>query len=158
MDPLSVSASVVGILGAAANVTKILTKLILSAKAAPKSAQNVLMEVTDITACLTQLQSFLLGTTPANRSRTTLIMVEQLVVTLTSCVLVFSELEEMLDSLKTDLPLRSIDRLRWARKENAIARIFVRLQGSKGTLNLLITTLTWYVFTQLRTVVLFWKT
>ena len=145
MDPLSVSVACLGILGAAANISKILTKLFLSVKAAPKSAHDVFKEVTDISACLSQLQSFLTGKASVNASRTTLVMVDQLLVILASCALVFSELEKMMEHLKADLPLRNIDRFRWARKENAIARIVLRLQNSKGSLNLLVTVLTWYV-------------
>ena len=61
MDPLSDAASVAGLLEAAATVTTILKTIIGTVKDAPQLAKNVLVEVSDITACLGQLQTFLLG-------------------------------------------------------------------------------------------------
>lgn len=99
MDPLSVAAAVVGLLGATATVKTILTNIIHATNYAPKLANGVLQEVSDINACLTQLQVFLLGTRIGTRSRTALIMLEQVVATLTACVMTMSELEEILESL-----------------------------------------------------------
>jgi len=50
MDPISVAASIVGILGAGAQVLGLLTAFIKSATGAPKAAQDVLSEVADISA------------------------------------------------------------------------------------------------------------
>ena len=66
MEPLSVSASIVGLLTAAGAVTA----LVRNIQEAPRIAQDVALEVTDISACLSQLQSFLHGTITASSSRT----------------------------------------------------------------------------------------
>lgn len=89
-----------GLLGATAKVSSILTTFIRGVNDAPKLATGVLQEVSDISACLAQLQAFLVGTKVGTRSRTALIMVEQVIVTLTACVMTFSELEEILGSLE----------------------------------------------------------
>lgn len=147
MDPLSVAASVVGVLGAAAKVSELLTTFIRGTKVAPALANGVLHEVSDISACLTQLQAFLLGTQVGTRSRTALIMVEQVVVTLTSCVMTFSELEEALEPLKVRSLEKIGSRIAWMWKEPTLGKLCLRLNSCKQSLNLMLTTLTWYVST-----------
>ena len=143
MDPLSIAASVVGLLGAAAKVSSILSSFIHGTNDAPKLATGVLREVSDISACLTQLQAFLLGTRVGSRSRTALIMVEQVVVSLTTCVMTFSELEEVLSVLRNRSSSQLSGRIAWMRKEPALNKVCGRLHSSKTSLNLMLTTLTW---------------
>ena len=97
MDPLSVSAGIIGILTAAKDVTETLYSFSKSVKEAPKHLQDVLNEVSNISICLTQLQTFLNGPSNMSRSRSTLIMVDQVLVVLTQCIATFSELEEIVD-------------------------------------------------------------
>ena len=146
MDPLSIAVSVVGLLGATAKVSSILTTFIRGTNNAPKLANGVLQEVSDISACLAQLQAFLVGTRVGLRSRTALIMVENVVVTLTACVMTFSELEATLEPLNECTPTRISIRIAWMKKEPELARLCLRLNSSKQSLNLMLTTLTWYTF------------
>ena len=143
MDPISAAASVIGLSGAAAKVSKVLFKFIRNVQEAPKLARNVLMEVSDISACLNQLQLYLQGTLSTSTSQEQLLMVEQLVVTLSNCVLIFSELEEIVDSLKPAEPMQAWRLAQWLLKEQAISALMVRLQQSKLSLSLMLTTLTW---------------
>lgn len=143
MDPLSVSASITGLLSVAAKVTMLLVTLVNSAKGAPQLVQSVLTEVSDINACLGQLQAFLTGIRSTSRSRASLIMVEQVVVILAGCVSTFSELEAVTEKLKTDLPVRALEKLKWARREGDISKILGRLQASKSSLNIILAVLTW---------------
>ena len=147
MEPLSIAASVAGLLGATAKVSTTLTTFIRGTVDAPKLANGVLQEVSDISACLGQLQAFLVGTRVGSRSRTALIMVEQVVAILTACVMTFSELEEILESLKDRMPTGVGSRIAWMKKEPALAKLCLRLNSSKQSLNLMLTTLTWYIFT-----------
>ncbi|KAL8822492.1 MAG: hypothetical protein Q9191_006772 [Dirinaria sp. TL-2023a] len=71
-----------------------------------------------------------------------LLMVEQLVVALSHSVLTMSELEKFIDSLKMTQSFSARARIRWTREEQTIAGILIRLQASKSTLNLMLTTLT----------------
>ena len=136
-DPLSIAAGVVGIITAAAQMTVLLTRLTKSTVAAPKQARVVLTEVSDIAGILSHLQSFLLGLESPEKSRTSLLKVEKVVTVISSCVLTFSELEMMLDEMKTgDLDI--LDRLRWARKESTILGLIERLQKHKASLSLLL--------------------
>ena len=144
MDPLSIAASVVGLLGATAKVSTVLYDFFRDLKDVPKVARRILQEVSDISTCLAQLQAFLIGTKAGSRSRTALIMVEQVVVVLTSCVMTFSELEETLESLGDDTPKQFSKRIAWFRKEPKVETLCQQLNSSKMSLSLLLTTLTWY--------------
>ncbi|KAK3176266.1 hypothetical protein OEA41_007589 [Lepraria neglecta] len=135
MDPLSVSVSIIGMTTAAVQVSRLLKTFIDGANGASTSARGVLMEVTGIYVCLHQLEDFLLGKREAARSRKSLIMIEHLIIIFTDCVSLFSELEQTLESLKTDGHMRVIDRLKWSMKESAISKLLLRLQSSKASLN-----------------------
>ena len=144
MEPLSISASIVGLLSVAAKVTMVLVTLAKDAKEAPQLAQSVLTEVSAISACLSQVQIFLTGSTSTSRSRMSLIMVEQVVVILAGCVSTFADLEHVAEKLKTGQPIRAaLERLKWARYQGDISKILGRLQVSKSSLNLVLAVLTW---------------
>ena len=144
MDPLSVSASIIGILGAAAKVSSVLISFVQSTKAAPKLAQTVLSEVNGLSAILTHLQTYLLGAASPSKSRASLILVEQVIVTLTECVTTFSELEDALGTSKNDAEMSALNRVRWAMKESNISDIQGRLQSNKASLNLMLNIMQWF--------------
>ena len=143
-DPLSIAAGVVGVLTAAAQISSLLTKFTKSTIAAPQQAQVVLTEVNDIGGILSHLQSYLVGLDTPNRSRTSLLKVEKVVTIVSGCVLTFSELEKLLDALKTD-DLKVLDCLKWARKESAIMGLIQRLQNHKASLSLVLIILNGFV-------------
>ena len=143
MDPISAVASIVGLVGAAAKISETLFKFVTSVKDAPKLASCVLQEVSDTSACLSQLESYLVGTKTTSRSHENLLNVEQIVVVLSNCVLIFSELEEIVESLKPSDPIQSSRLGQWVLKERIIKDLFTRLHNSKASLNLMMTTLTW---------------
>lgn len=145
MDPLTISVSVVGLLGAAGKIASVLTKVIGATKDAPVFAHSILQEVSDISATLGQLQAFLSGTRAGSRSRMAMLMMEQITVTLTNCVMTFSELEELLAPLEKEPPETIRNRIIWASKQTTLAETLQRLQSSKLSMTLMLTTLTWYV-------------
>ena len=126
MDPLSVSASIIGVLGAAAKVSSVLITFAQNTKAAPKLAQTVLADINGLSAVLSHLQTYLLGNKTPSKSRASLILVEQVIVTLTECVITFSELEDVLGTSKD---MGVLDRIKWAMKESKIFEIQRRLQS-----------------------------
>ena len=143
-DPLSIAAGVVGLVTAAAHISITLTKFTRSTIAAPQQAQVVLVEVNDISAILSHLQSFLLGLNAPDRLRTSLLKVEKVVTIVSGCVSTFSELEKLLDEMKTE-NLDILDRLWWARKESAIVDLIRRLQNHKASLSLVLNILNGFV-------------
>jgi hypothetical protein len=144
-DPLSVAASVVGLLTAGAQITKVLTQVIDKARGAPEECRRIRNHVDDIRNVLAQLQLFVTGTSRALRSRTSLILVDQVIVTLAACVTTFSELDTFAQGLHSEAEMGVLDRLRWASKQKDINDVLHRLESHKSSLSLMITILTWYV-------------
>ncbi|KAI4159715.1 MAG: hypothetical protein LQ342_006330 [Letrouitia transgressa] len=142
MDGISVAASIIGLLAAAAKISSTLNDFIVKVREAPKLARTVLLEIADISACLNQVQSLLLGVGSINASNQSLLMVNDLDVILSNCVVIFSELEELAEGLKPDQPIQAIDILKWTIKEKAITALLLRLQSSKTSLSLMISALT----------------
>lgn len=93
MDPLSVTASIVGLLAAAGKVGETLTPVVSNFKDAPRAIDSVAAEVQDFRTILSSLQQFLLNLGSASPRRVALIQLDQVIVTLTDSVLTFSELE-----------------------------------------------------------------
>ena len=143
MDPISAAASIVGLIGAADTVMESLIKFIRSIRGAPKLAQTVLLEVSDVRAALTQLQRYLMGSKANARAHGDLLMIDQVIVTLYSCVKTFSELEEISESLKPAYSIQPGRMAQWVFKEEKIRRLLSRLQHSKISLNLMMATMTW---------------
>ena len=113
----------------------------------PKTgSKTVLIEVNEITLILSQMQSFLNGDTAITKTGASLVLVEQVIVVLSGCVISFSELESVLDDLKTEGHLDTIDRMRWARKDSTITGIIQRLQ--KASMNPMLTILSWSALTE----------
>ena len=150
MDPLTVSASIVGILAAAAQVSSVLGALISRSIHAPKSVGDVKMEVDAVRGVLAQLQHLILDASTVHRSRAAWIMVDQVVVTLAGCVATFSDLEPFVKSLNSDNSLGILDRVRWASKSSMLAEIITRLQNHKLSLTMMVTILTWYALCTLQ--------
>ena len=143
MDPLSVIASVTGILAVAAKITTVVTEFIQSVGDVPASTRSVLTEVSDLSLCLSQWTPFLRGTRTAERTRRDGISVEQVVAISTSLVMSISELERLLDSFKLDLPMSAFARIKWVRNEERINQILNRIRASRSSLNLILTIFTW---------------
>ncbi|KAI3325590.1 Rho GTPase activation protein [Xylariaceae sp. AK1471] len=141
-DPLSVAASIVGLIATGAKISQVLASIVSRARHASRDCQNLQFEVESIQAILSQLQLFLLGTRRAPRSRTSLILVNQVITTLATCVTTFSELDTFTEALKSESDLNILDRLRWVAKESEIKGILARLESHKSSLNLMLTILT----------------
>ncbi|KAJ4128179.1 GTPase activating protein (GAP) for Rho1p [Fusarium equiseti] len=140
-DPLSIAASVVGIVTAAAQVSKILANVIDKTQNAPKECNRILAEASDIQNVLTTLQLYIMGARRAPRSRASLVMVEQVVATLAACVTTFSELDTFVIALQNDADMKVLDRLRWSSKDKEIKAVLVRLESHKSSLTLMLTIL-----------------
>ncbi|KAH0541711.1 hypothetical protein FGG08_003803 [Glutinoglossum americanum] len=141
MDPLSVAASVVGLLLAGGKMAGLLSKM-TSLTDAPALARAVLTEMSDISAALRHTQDFLRGAIAVPAERRQYILLEHLVATLTGCVTTYSELEPIVDSLRIGASdMGAFDRVKWSVKENEIRDIVQRLQNHKSSLNLMLTIL-----------------
>jgi cell division control protein 24 len=142
-DPLSVAASIAGLLSAAGSVAKVLGPYVAAARDTPKIAAEVSGEVHAATIILSALQKLAGNLSSVPTRRAALVRVDQVVTVLTNGVLIFSELEASVGSLSlaepsvTPLALRF--RLQWARKETELTRLLTRLQGFKLSISLILT-------------------
>lgn len=80
MDPLSVSMAIVGLLTTTWKISDVLSPLITKGKNAPKELQEMKTTVDTIRSVLSQLQLMLLGRMKVDQERTSLILVDQIVV------------------------------------------------------------------------------
>jgi hypothetical protein len=131
-DPLSVAASITGLLAAAA---KVATALYMFAEA-PALSQRVMREVHDIGILLRQLHSLI----NCSKSQQSLIMVEDLLALLTTLILTFSELEKLVDGVGSH---GLVNRGKWALMEPELEKLLLRLQSQKSSLTLMLSVLQW---------------
>ena len=146
MEPLSVAASITGILAVAAKITKVVAGFVRKSKDVPDSAHKVLSELSDLTLCLKQLAPFIRGDRYADRTRQEAISVEQIVVLSTSLVLNMSELESLVDSFGIGSSISITARARWVNSEHKVLGLLTCVRASKNSLNLILTIFTWSVY------------
>lgn len=143
MEPLSVAASIIGLLTASAKIVTVVTELVRREKDAPRSLHRVLTEVSELNTCLAYLAPFIQGAKSTDRGRKDAISLEQVVVITTSLVLNMSELDKMLDSYNLSDKMSKFNRVRWFMDEAKILENLDSVRGSKASLNLILTILTW---------------
>ncbi|KAF4455712.1 RhoGAP domain-containing protein [Fusarium austroafricanum] len=133
-DPLSVTASVVGILTATGKVLSLLGQIV----DAPQSIADMQSEVDDIRIIFSNLQSFLDRSQRLKRGRLALIQLGDLVAVLTRTIIAFSELETIVRPLCTGDRMSPWRRVHWRWQEAAALRLVNQLQRHKTSLSLLL--------------------
>lgn len=139
MEPLSVVASVTGILTAAAKISSVLTQI----HDAPTTISALLTEVDHIKIVFTAFQNFLDRNAKVSGARAALIQLDDIIVILTQTVLVFSELQTLVAPLSSQKRLSGWQRLNWPRNEAAAMRLVNQLQRHKTSLTLLLQIIRW---------------
>jgi len=139
MDPLSVTASITGIITAAAQVSTLLGQI----KDAPTLVEAVLTEVDHIKLVFRALQNFLNRASGVTEGRAALIQLEDVVVILTQTVLVFSELETLITPLSNPNKTSFLSRLTWTRVKPGVMRLVSQLERHKTSLVLLLQIIQW---------------
>jgi hypothetical protein len=143
MDPLSILASVVGLLTAAGTVSSILNTIILKINDAPRLMGQVLSEVNDVEISLSAIHKFLLGMASAPKQRIALIQLNHLIAILTESVFTFSELEALVTPFAARSQILIMVRVKWAWKEDTVLGIMQRLQRHKSSLSLMLNIVQW---------------
>src|SRR5271154_312888 len=147
MDPLSILASVTGLLMAAGTVTSTLYTIRSTASNARQSIDQVISEVNALQISLSAMQSFLLGLSSAPRQRVGLIQLDHLCATLMEAVLTFSELEEFVSPFATKSDLSRAQYVKWAWKEEKVLPILQRLERHKSSFSMILHIVQWYILT-----------
>lgn len=162
-DPLSIAASVAGLLTLTTQIGMKAGELCSAAKDAPKSISQIQDEMEELNLIFCQVRLFLGGTKkPASKSCLEMISIHHLMTTLSGCVLLCSNLDRKLGEVAglrqraTTLHLDDTaqegaskvgllrDRIRWALWTNAEAdEILEDLQRHKLSLNLMLNIIQW---------------
>ena len=121
----------------------VLHHLSIAIKDAPHLTQVAANELKDITLLLGQLQTYIVGKAKASLERLSLITVEHITTTLTSCVLTYSELDALLKSPRVNKGLGAWDRARWLLKKDEMYTLISRLQNHRSMLGLMLNVPQW---------------
>ncbi|KAK4642554.1 hypothetical protein QC761_509920 [Podospora bellae-mahoneyi] len=133
-DPLSITASIVGIVAAASKVLSLLGDI----TDAPRSIADLLNEVYDLRLIFCNLQSFIDRTRQFDPSRLALIQLGDLVAILTRTVIAFSKLESIVRPLCDREKLSTWQLLSWRWQQTAALRVLTQLQRHKISLSLML--------------------
>ncbi|KAK4141247.1 uncharacterized protein C8A04DRAFT_31225 [Dichotomopilus funicola] len=152
-DPLSIAASVAGLLAISSKVIFGLNTFASAISHTPKSLQRVVAEVVAVNRILGEVQRLIAWQSDAERPNNPsldLVQLDQLVTTLTGCVLVFSELEKHMDDLvgmesgvSGSKPRIVWERMLWTRKEDDIEKLMDDLHRHKTSLSLMLNIIQW---------------
>ncbi|CCX33885.1 hypothetical protein FPQ18DRAFT_402832 [Pyronema domesticum] len=129
MEPISAMSSVVGIIGIAGQLTSYLSNFITTANRASALAQHAFSEITNLSMMFSQLQGFLANQQPS-QSRA-MITVDELVVILTGCSVIFLELEKELRGPSNSKEMGVWEAVKWAMKESTLKRYSTNLASIK---------------------------
>ena len=146
MDPLSITASVTGLLTAVATVAITLRSIVANVKDAPREVHALLAEVDELQVAVAALNDFIQRASQLPKHRTGLISLEQLVATLTEAVITMSEIEALLKPFKVTNLSRNMllrNKLRMIFKQGSVVTIIQRLQRNKASLNLMFNIVQW---------------
>ncbi|KAI0421682.1 hypothetical protein F5X98DRAFT_329061 [Xylaria grammica] len=139
MDPLSVAASVVGLIAAGGKVAALLCKVVDKYKDSEALAESILLEVEGVSTALGHLQSFLRDGAEAAPERGNLILLDQVLTTLTGCVTTYSDIQFILAGLNISENTGTFNRVKWMSQESRLNTLVQRLQSHKLSLTLMLT-------------------
>lgn len=143
MDPISISASVFGLVSAGTKIAATLRDVSSSLQDAPSHVGSLIQELTSMTAVLQQLQVYVSGRKAPEAERSSLILLEHVMATLTGGVTTYSKLEAVLQKVSKTTVLSKFDRVKWVYYEKSIKDVVHDLQMYKSSLTLMLTILQW---------------
>lgn len=142
-DPLSVAASIAGLIALAGKLTTTVYSFQQSVGGAPESAQHVKEEVDRIRMVLSQVEQFLHTTNrQTGQSSAHMIYVQDFLRVVSDCALTFSSLDGLVDELVTG-GQGILPRMKWAMKDKEIVKLAERLGRLGNTLGIMINLATW---------------
>ena len=155
-DPLSIAASIAGLITLSTQIVGMAKEVFDKVKDAPETVKRVREEVESMQPIFYQVQQLLTGTgSGLNHGNLTMISVHNLMATLTGCVIVYSRLEKKVNEVCgfSDPATASVawkragiitNRVTWGlwRHEEVLV-IIEDLQRQKLSLNLMLSIITW---------------
>jgi hypothetical protein len=143
-DPLSIAASVTGLLSVAGKTCTIISGFISSVADVPNSARTALAAVEEMRMVLTSVRQVMDRLSRLPRNRKEMIHVRHLVITFRESIRSFSELEAIVNpAAGADGRSSKWDRLKWILEEEKILHSVQRLELHKTSLSVIISILQW---------------
>ena len=142
-DPLSVAASITGLIALAGQLYIALDGFISNVRDAPLLAGTIQAEVKSFRNSLNALHGLLHDPAFCKSRRAALISADYVVVSFTDAVLVFSQLEANVLPLTKFTEFGVVARTQWTRKKGKLNELVGRLQWQKHTLVLQLNILGW---------------
>jgi hypothetical protein len=140
MDPLSIGSAVVGLVAAASRMTPIIYHFITHAHDAPKSASQIIDEMNSVTVARERLQNYISGAMTSSVARRSLLSLQNIMATLTACVITYSDLERV---VRNCMDGDEVKRLKWVVNESDIGELLQRVQSHKLSLVVMLNILQW---------------
>ena len=145
-DPLSIAASVTGLLTVAGKICTIIYGFLSSVADAPDSARAALAAVEEMRMILISVRQVMDRLSELPRSRKDMIHVRHLVITFREAIRSFSELEAIVNpAAGADGRSSKWDRLKWTLEEEKILRSVQQLELHKTSLSVMLSILQWWV-------------
>lgn len=143
-DPLSVAASIIGIIAAAGKVAETLGPFVSNVKDTKNIARTIQNQAKDSRSILQALQRLFDDLEQSPRRRRELIQIDQLRATLLDGAVIFSDLEPVVLQLgPAHESLRN--RVQWVRKKDQLETFISRLELFKSSITVMLNILQWYV-------------
>ena len=144
-DPLSVAASIVGILAASGKLYELTTSFVSTAKDAPKSLVAFCLETTEMQGAITRLQHLLKNSSSVPSQLLDLVQLDHLVASLTDTVNVYSDLDELITPflINNGGKLSFIASAKWTLVEPDCKVLVDRLQRRKTSIILMLNIFLW---------------
>lgn len=140
MDPLSLAASIAGLMGAAQQIYSLL-ELIRSSKNAPSSIAQAQIEVKHFRLALGYLQRYLSRLDQITEQRKQLIGIDELIITISDAVLSFSAFESLVSELARMTRVRAA--LSWFTYMKQVDEQVAKIQRHKVSLTFMCQILQW---------------
>ena len=131
-DPLSIASGIIALITAAVQVSQNLSKDIRNTRHTPDDCKRMKAEMDDIRNILGQLQLFVLKVNCASRSRISLLMADQVIAILLSCLLTFNDLRVFVEGLQSKASMGDLDRVRWMSKETELNAVLSSSRRTKA--------------------------
>jgi hypothetical protein len=143
-DPLSIAASVAGLLGVTAKLSTTIGSFVSNVSDAPESSRWALSVVAETRLTLHSIKDLMDRLPHLPRDRKEMIHIRHLVVVFREAILSLSELEAIVCTNTQNHATRWQSlRVKWALEEEKIVKIIQRLQGHKTSLSTMLNVIQW---------------
>lgn len=147
MDPFSITTGVLGLLGTAATVIKFLDTVKSTIQDAPRAVTWALAEVRDVNSAISRLHGLFEHIDSIPQDARALVTVQDAAVTVSELVTSFDDLVDVLKpfGLSNPASMTTWDKAKWARRQDDVAKVIMRIQARKTSLTLMLNIFQWYV-------------